>query len=183
MEPGELSRTYLRRHCPLAWNTPDRQDIYTRLGFDMIGELFRIVQDYLGDDRIDPEHLPLRVDVRFSITATHDAPIIRLAKRQTGDIEPDPNPEGCYRPKERPPLCAAYLEERMPTAWEDPDARHAYAVFGYAIEQYLISLLIEQPVEAAQTTRAMAMRLDTTLAAGGCSIVCAGSSCAHVHPH
>lgn len=183
MTPATLSVQYLRTHCPIAWNTPERRETYERLGYDMIGELFRVVQDFIGKEEIDPRKLPLRVELKFAVRAAEGPPVIRLSKRQDGDIQFDPGTAPCSGPDNRPALCAAYLDERMPRAWDDPDGRHTFAMFGYTIERTLIHRLIEEPIDCAETTQSMSFTVDTTLAGGGCSIICTGRHCAHVRPH
>ena len=174
-----LSRAYLRRHCPLAWNTPERRDVYARLGFDMVGEAFRLIQEYLGKDQVAPGDLPIRIEMHFSVQAADGPPVIRVAKRQSAEIASVPDATPCGPSEDKPALSAQYLEEHMPTSWDDERMRDAYATLGYAVEREAIFRLIEEPTKGNETIVPVHVTVDTTWTAGGCALVCCKGVCAH----
>lgn len=178
---GTLTRDYLKRHCPIAWNTPERQDTYARLGYDVIGEAFRLISDALGKEgAIKPAHLPVKLAMRFSIVAGEGAPTVRVAKRQDAEPETDPDGTPCGAGEDKPTLTAQYLDEHAVTTWDEESMRFAYATMGYAVERQLVHALIEEGgVDAEEATRAVPVTIDTTWTAGGCAVACSGGNCVH----
>lgn len=176
-----LSPDYLKRHCPLAWNTPEDQETYARLGYDVVGEAFRIVAEALGEEgSVPPGRLPMRLDLAFSVRAADGPPIIRVAKRQEAEPTPDPDAAPCGPAADKPTLTARYLREHAVTTWDDEAERAAYGLLGYTARRDLVHRLIEEGGEReAETRRALTMTVDTTWTAGGCAVVCAGTNCAH----
>lgn len=179
-----LSPDYLRRHFPVAWNTPDREETHARLGYDVIGETFRIAREWLGDGSVEPSELPLRVELAFSLRRTDEGLVVRVAKRQDDEPTLDPEARMGDPDEDRPALTVRYLEEHAVTTWDDERDRDGYAVLGYLIEQSIVSSLIEAGgADGPEARRVLPITVDTTAFGGGCTVVCGGNGCSHKHRH
>ena len=175
-----LDTEYLKRHCPLAWNTPKEAETYARLGYDVVGEAFRIIEEMLGAKTVPPERLPVRLDLAFSVRATEGDPVVRVAKRQEGEPEPDPGSVLCTPEADKPTLTARYLREHAVTTWDDEAERPAYTFLGYQARRALIRELIEAGgADEAEAQRTLRYTVDTTKTAGGCAVVCGPGGCSH----
>ena len=176
-----LDTEYLKRHCPLAWNTPKERDGYARLGYDVIGEAFRIIEEALGaEGEVPPERLPMRLDLAFSLQAADDDLIVRVAKRQEGEPVPDPDAAPCGPSDDKPPLTARYLREHAVTTWDDEAERPGYTLLGYLARRDLVHRLIEAGgADEAEVRRDVRITVDTTWTAGGCAVVCGPGGCTH----
>lgn len=177
-----LDTDYLKRHCPIAWNTPERQDTYSRLGFDAVGEAFRLIKGALGSDEMPPGELPVAIELNFAVQATNGPPVVRVAKKQDTDITADPNATPCGPSTDKPALSKGYLDDHMPIAWDHDSSRLAYATLGYVIERQAIHTLIVKPVESREAIVPLRITVDSTWTAGGCVVICSGTICQH-HPH
>ena len=184
-----LNPDYLHEHCPIAWNTPERIDIYAALGFEIVRTAFAVIRRHLGDDRLAAKKLPLSLNLAFDVVAQKGKPpIIRVALDQDEERcqvvsvhGKDGGSSKCTRPPDqKPALDAAYLDAHEPINSCEGPMRAAYAVLGYATEIELVQRLLEKSGHEKATFHDYCeFTVDTTKTAGGCAVVCNGEMCTH----
>ena len=174
-----LDTDYLKKTCPEAWNTKDQRETYARLGFDLTGEAFRLIAE--ADEPFEPESLPVALDLAFSVARGEAAPVIRVAKHQDAKPRPVGDEAPCGGNADKNTLTGDYLDEHPLRSWDHPDLEPVFAVLGWATSAEIVHALIARGgADETQVTVTATITVDTTLAAGGCTVVCSGRNCGHI---
>ena len=179
-----LTERYLRHYCPIAWNTPERLTAYAALGFEIVRTAFAVLRRELrGGEAFSTEALPVGLSLAFDIAAREGAPpLVRVAldqPREAAMVKSVAGETECRPAADKYPLDEAYLDDHEPINSCDVPMRYAYATLGYAAEREIFQRLLASPPDRPTDHERLDVTVDTTKTAGGCAVVCVGSTCMH----